>query len=205
MGLQIEAQCASLNSVAINAIPDKTTFNSSKEKRMPKIIKPGKFKNDMNAYILQGLFWETQIYARNDRCLYTFAHEDIELDDGRKLKSITKAYLDMSDPTEYEFACLYFDNWEHWLQIANSSGCADWVDRMRSELAVKLRSEAIKRIITHSSDEKGFQAAKWLAEKGWSKKAGRPSKAKRTADIKEDKEINAAVKQDAANAGISVQ
>ena len=168
-------------------------------------MKENKFKNAVGAHILQGLFWETQIHARNDRCIYTFANEDLELEDGRILKSITKAYLDENDPTEYTFANKYFDCWDHWQKIVNSSGCAEWVDKMRNELTVKIRSEAIKEIIEQAQSDKGYQAAKWLAEKGWIKKSGRPSKTKRKQEIKEDQEVHKAVAQDAKNAGISVQ
>jgi len=170
---------------------------------MPKIKKENKFKNDAGAYILSGLFWETQVHARQDYCIYTFNNEDIELEDGRVLKSITKAYMDIADPTEYEFAIKYFDSWGHWNMIANSAGCREWIEKLRNELTVKLRSDAIKRIISHSEDDKGFQAAKWLADKGWDKKMGRPNKAQRKQQAKEDEDVHAAVAKDLENARIA--
>lgn len=41
------------------------------------------------------------------------------------------------------------------------------VDKWREELEVALRSEGVLSIVTAS--EENFQAAKWLADKGWSK------------------------------------
>ena len=45
------------------------------------------------------------------------------------------------------------------------------------ELDLKIRSQALRDIIDMSADDKGFQAAKYLADKGWDKgSVGRPKK-----------------------------
>jgi hypothetical protein len=50
-------------------------------------------------------------------------------------------------------------------------------EEWREELELRLRAQGIRAIIDQSLDDKGFQAAKYLAEKGWDKRtAGRPSK-----------------------------
>ena len=163
-----------------------------------------KFKNDRNAYITQGLFYETCVPYRKHLAMYTFMHHDIEVD-GKKYKSIFKAYLDCGDPTEYDFAVKYFDCWDHWQRICESSGCAEWIAKMRSELSIKLRSEAIKRIISHSEDEKGFQAAKYIADKKWENRGrGRKKKQQEDLDFSEERQISAEVMEDAKTAGIQI-
>ena len=44
-------------------------------------------------------------------------------------------------------------------------------------MEVSIRSAAIQDIMEESTKDKGFQAAKWLADRGWEKRSpGRPSK-----------------------------
>ena len=67
------------------------------------------------------------------------------------------------------------------------------VEQWRMELELKLRSQAVMDIRDLSSGEKGFQAAKWLADRGWDKRtAGRPS----NADIERETKIQANIAEE---------
>lgn len=87
-------------------------------------------------------------------------------------------YLEARDPLEYDFVqrSRFVENWAHWNFILASPYCRPDVNKWRDELELKLRSEALQEIIKQSKTEKGFQAQKFLLEKGWDTKRGRPSK-----------------------------
>ncbi len=58
----------------------------------------------------------------------------------------------------------------------------------RDELDVRIKAKGIKAIILHSLDDdpKGLQAAKYLVEKGYAPKRGRPSKEEVERELKVD-------------------
>ena len=88
-------------------------------------------------------------------------------------------YLESMDPTEYTAATKIVGNWDHWQALLKSPPIMEHINKWRDELEIKIRSESIKQAIKIAGGDKGFQAAKWLADKGWEPKvAGRPSKAK---------------------------
>ncbi len=134
----------------------------------------------------QALFLET-VYER-DKAIWTFDDEDKEYE-GKTYYSLRKYYLDIADPTEYQFAIQCTLGWDHWNRILDNKMIRKEIDKWREELEVALRSEGIQAIIDATASDGGnFQAAKWLADKGWDKKSvGRPSKSdmdrqKRVAD-----------------------
>ena len=99
-------------------------------------------------------------------------------------KALKEEYLEARDPTEYLFAVNSKvmdggkpgDKWKHWKMICKSPSCKADVAQWREELAIKIKAEAIRDIHRASKEDKGFQAAKYMAEKGWTTKRGRPSK-----------------------------
>ena len=100
------------------------------------------------------------------------------------MKSLRSYYLDIADPTEYQFAKECTLGWDHWKRLTENKMIRSEVDKWREELEVALRSEGVLSIVTAS--EENFQAAKWLADKGWSKNSpGRPSKS----DIEREKRV----------------
>lgn len=100
---------------------------------------------------------------------------------GKVYPSLKRLFLAMDDPTEYEFATKYLLSWNHWKRITENKQLAPYVAEWRDELELKLRSRAIRDIQALCESENGnYQAAKFLADKGWDKRqAGRPSKAER--------------------------
>jgi hypothetical protein len=128
-------------------------------------------------FITQALFLEPFYDQRF--ATYTFKDWDHEYK-GKVYPSIKRLYLEMEDVTEYLFATTYFMGWKHWRRLQGNKILKSHFDDWREELEIKLRGQAIRDIIgiTADNSQGSFQAAKWLADKGWDKRtAGRPNKA----------------------------
>lgn len=122
--------------------------------------------------LTQSLFLEL---GYNDAAIYTLKDEDFTYE-GKRMPSIKRLYLEMADPTEYEFAVACFLNWNHWQRITENKACLKYITQWREELEVKLRSQAVKMNIA-AAKSGSYQAAKWIADRGWQTRgAGRPSK-----------------------------
>ena len=123
-------------------------------------------------HITQSLFLEVGYDTRY--AIFTMGESDHEYK-GKTYLSLKRLYLEMEDVAEYEFATTYFLSWSHWQRITKNKSLVNLVEDMREELELKLRARAIKEII---SNDNSFQATKWIADKGWGKRAtGRPKKA----------------------------
>ena len=113
--------------------------------------------------------------------------------------SMKEMYLEIADPTEYEFATQVLGSWEHWQKLCQCSWFAPHRTLWQAELEDKLRSEgvAIMREIAQSGNKGAAAAAKWLAEKGFNKEVGMRSPSKRGRPSKEEvaAERKAAVKE----------
>jgi hypothetical protein len=132
-----------------------------------------KMKDKMHRPLTQGLFLETQY---GPFAYYTLKDEDYEKD-GVLYKSLKKLYLDIRDPIEYEFARTYLLGWDHWRRICANKQLKKEVDKWRYELELLIRSEAIAMIQDLAERDSSFQAAKFLADRGWEKNGrGRPRK-----------------------------
>lgn len=135
--------------------------------------------------LTQTLFLET---TYDDRAVYTLKDIDHEWN-GRVLPSMRRLYLEVGDPTEYQFATKYLLGWKHWLRICENKALRKHVDDWRFELEVKLRSMGVAQSIKQAKGGT-WQAAKWLADRGWDQRgAGRPSKE----DIEHEKKVRAAI------------
>ena len=118
--------------------------------------------------------------------------------------SLKDIYLEVADPTEYDFALQAFGSWEAWQRLGGPDG-PPWfqpiIEAWRRELEVKLRREAFLAMREMAKGK--TDAAKWLAEGGWDKRrAGRPSKeeVKRERAIQAD--ISAGYEEDARRLGL---
>lgn len=131
--------------------------------------------DEMGRYITQSLFLEINY---TDHAVYTLKDSDHEYN-GKILPSIKRLYLEMEDVTEYEFANTYFCGWRHWQRLLENKAIRKHIDDWREELEFKLRAKGIKKIIESvKNPQNAMQAAKWLADRGWSTRAaGRPTKA----------------------------
>lgn len=148
-----------------------------------------KFKDEKGRYIVQGLFLEDR-YNPN-LAVYTFDGEDKEYK-GKLFPSLKKLYLEEGDIEEYVFATKYLYDWAHWKRMCNNAVVSRHIEQWREELELSLRSEAIGTLVHLALNEDSYQAAKWLADKGWLKNSrGRPSKEEVDGELKRRAEIEA--------------
>lgn len=130
-------------------------------------------KDAMNRPLTQGLFLELNY---GDFAYYTLKDDDYEYK-GKLYKSLKKLYLESRDPTEYDFATKYLLGWEHWRRICANAALRKEIVKWREELELAIRSQAIAIIQDIAERDDNFQAAKFLADRGWEKNGrGRPSK-----------------------------
>lgn len=140
--------------------------------------------------LTQSLFLEI---GYSDFAVYTLK-DNTHVYNGKEYPSIKQLYLELADPTEYEFANKYFLGWRHWLRIAENKQIKSHILEWREELEYKLRSEAVKHMI-NSAKTGNYQASKWLVDRGWmTRPAGRPTKA----DIDSEKAFQARVNDEYA-------
>ena len=105
---------------------------------------------------------------------------------------------------EYDFALEVLGSWEHWTKLCNAFQVRDHVQSWREELEIKTRANAIKSVIKTSNDGSaaGATAAKWLAEKGYAPKRGRPSKAERLGNLKQEERLHKEIQDDMERIGL---
>lgn len=142
-------------------------------------------RDSMGKMRTQSLFLEL---GYGTEACFTLKDEDHE-HNGRVYPSLKRLYLECSDPTEYSFAKEHLLGWSHWQRMCENKVIFRHIQEWRDELEVKLRSQAIMDAISEA--RKGhFQAAKWVADRGWSTRgAGRPSKA----DVEHEKKVQARI------------
>lgn len=141
------------------------------------------FKNASGAHLLKPIFFEYDD-AEHLQSVYTLKDYDHEYN-GKSYPSLRKLYVEMEDPTEYEFACKYLDGWTHWKKLSTASFFKPYLKEWREELEVRLRAQALNRMkVRATSDTKdSMQADKILLVGGWKtpeekERVGRPSKQK---------------------------
>lgn len=154
----------------------------------------------MGRFLTQGLFYETRTEGYSP--LFTLKDYDHKVNDTTYI-SLKRIYLEIADPTEYQFAIEVFGNWNHWLAITNSGILMEYITKWREELEVKLASQAIRAMINTASTEgsKGTTAAKYVAERGWSTTSKANKKADRDSKHIEE-QIHSSVKDDLVRLGI---
>lgn len=132
-----------------------------------------KLQDIMGKPLTQSLFLE--IGYNTEFAVYTLKDEDHEYQN-KIYPSLKKLYIEMGDPTEYEFANTYLLGWRHWKRLCANKVIRTHIEEWREELELKLRCQGVKATIKAASDG-SFHAAKWLADRGWeSRGAGRPTK-----------------------------
>ena len=142
-------------------------------------------KDTMGRPLTQSMFYEYK-YAVTPEVQFTLGEEHKILED-RVLWSLKTLYLDMEDITEYEFARKYLLSWPHWQRLQQNKLISPHVNQWREELEYKIRASSINEIINQALTGDSFQAAKWLAERGWDKRSpGRPSKQEVQKQIAQD-------------------
>lgn len=131
-----------------------------------------------NSRYTKALFLE-ESYDDRSTVLYTL--KDVDHDG---YPSLYRKYLEMGDLTEITFARTYFDGWEHWQMICESSWFKPFISRWRRELELTMRAKALAAVleVANTPDHKSsYEANKWLLGGYWKdpdtkNKQGRPSK-----------------------------
>lgn len=128
----------------------------------------------MGRPLTQSLFLEI---GYSQFAVYTLKEYDYPYK-GKHYPSLKKLYLSEEDPTEYVFAEKHLLGWQHWKKLQGNAQIMRHIQEWREELELKIRSQAIRDMMNLCASESGnFSAAKFLADRGWDKKAvGRPSK-----------------------------
>ena len=120
---------------------------------------------------------------------------------GRILPSLRRLYMEANDPTEYTIAHEVFGSWKQWKRLCKNKIIGEYIQELRDELEVRLRSDAIKAMVDTATLEgaKGTTAAKYIAERGWNKrKAGAPSKEEKNRELKIQDGISDEIQEDMA-------
>lgn len=118
--------------------------------------------------------------------------------------SLKDIYLEIADPTEYDFALRALGSWEAWQRLSGPDG-PEWfrpyVTAWRDELEVKLRREAflhMRELAKNKTD-----AAKWIAEGKWeTRRAGRPSKEEQQRELRKATSVHKGYEDDAVRLGL---
>lgn len=132
-----------------------------------------KFKDEKGRYIVQGLFLEDRY--NTELSVFTFDGEDKDYK-GKVYPSLKRLYLEHGDPKEYSFARKYLYDWDHWQRLCRNKLIAEHIKKWREELELSLVSEGVATLIDLAINDKSYQAAKYLADRGWDKsERGRPS------------------------------
>jgi hypothetical protein len=133
-----------------------------------------KYKDEHGRYIVQGLFLEDRYNP--EMSVFTFDGEDKNYK-GKIFPSLKRLYLEHGDPKEYSFARKYLYDWNHWQRLCKNSVIKKHIEEWRNELELSLVSEGVSALIDLALNEKSYQAAKYLADRGWDRgDRGRPSK-----------------------------
>jgi hypothetical protein len=144
-----------------------------------------KFKGTNGKWKTVSLFLEHE-YDPTE-AIFTFKDDHHEVN-GKTFLSARKLFAGLGDPTGYQFSQEYLGGYSHWKAICNSPKIAPHVADWQEELEVRLRSTAIRTVVSDSLSESrsSVASAKWLSDKGWleKRKAGAPSKVDKVRELK---------------------
>ena len=151
------------------------------------MIDKNKLVDTMGRPLTQSLFLEI---GYSDYAVYTLKEYDHQYND-KTYPSLKKLYLQEEDPTEYVFAEKHLLGWQHWKRLCENKLIAKHIDEWREELELKIRSQAVRDMQSLCASENGnYSAAKFLADRGWEKRAaGRPSKAEKERHLRVEEKI----------------
>lgn len=156
-----------------------------------------RFRAGNGNFLTRGLFYET---VGGDKSTVLYTLKDF---DHHNYPSLSRLYIEESDPTEYLFAKKHLDSWAHWEDLLGNTWFEEYITRWRRELEVKIKAQALVRIFDagRSPDTKtAFAANKYLLEGRWTpsetKKVGRPTKEAIAAEAQRLASINDKIKQD---------
>lgn len=146
-----------------------------------------KLKDKMGRPLTQSLFLECGY--NTEFAVYTLGDTDKEYE-GKVYPSLKRLFLEEEDVTGYLFANKYLLGWKHWQRLKANQVLLRHIEEWEAEIEIRLKALGIKGIIDVAASDTGFQANRWLAERGWvQRSAGRPSKEELDRSIDEDKRL----------------
>ena len=117
-------------------------------------------------------------------------------------------FLDVGDPTGYQWAMQYLGNYNHWVRLMKTTWFPEAVKVWKEHLALKLQSDAVWKIkeIASGESSQALAAAKYVAEAGWVPKAarGRPKQEEIDKELKQLTQASQATDDDAVRIGLKV-
>jgi len=133
-----------------------------------------KFKDSLNRWVTISLFEETAV--NKDFVI-------MSLEDARRV------YVEMGDPTGYNFSTEYLGGYRHWKAIMASPKLSEIIEEWNEEIEIKMQAEGLLRI-SAIAKEGHYQANKLLADRGWVQRApGRPTKEEVEKNINRDRKL----------------
>lgn len=171
---------------------------------LTKLTKPPYRSPTSNKRYTTALFWErviaTPIDSRTIEPVFTLYEDKPGLINARK------TFVELGDPTGYQWAVLYLGDWSHWEELWKASWFREAVEVWRNELRMKQQAEAIKtisKIAANPEDKQSLSAAKYLAEQAWTKgQRGRPSKSEVQGNLKKAIEAMSVEDEDLKRIGL---
>lgn len=136
------------------------------------------YKSTTGRYLTESLFYETSRGTASSDPVFTLKDED-----HKGHVSMKRLYLEIGDPSEFEFAKRVLGSWQHWQLLTGLSWFKPHVQEWRDELMSQLRSKAAAAAIEILADPEAnastkMQASRYITSRGWEDQPtkGRPTK-----------------------------
>lgn len=200
----------------MSLLPKRPNSNAGRKPKAKPIVAEKKEPGCKSKNVTNNPMKDNKGVWRTDSLFFEFKHDDLPYhwtihdrdreEDGIVYPSMKLIYMsyDHIPHHEYQFAMNVLGSWDHWLRMCQSSRVGQHIAIWREELDVKIKAMAVKEIMSLAKGEgaAAANAAKWLAEKGYSPKRGRPSKEERDGYLKQEERVHNAVDEDMARLGL---
>jgi hypothetical protein len=133
--------------------------------------------------------------ARRDKYPSAFTLKEF---DYKGLPSMRQLFLKYEDPVGYFFAKEVLGSYEHWKVLCATPWFKEHLDDWLMELEAQRLAEGIRKAgeIAQGDGAAALNASKYLAEKGWEPKKGRPRKVDVERETKKQASVASAVEED---------
>lgn len=167
------------------------------------------YKAGNGQWLTKALFFEN--YRRSISSAYYLPVFCLKHDwDSRRSQLIEfhSTFLEERDPTGYRWAQKYLGSYEPFKQMRNAPWFKDFFENeVLPDLHELMKSEALAKvrdIMENGSDGQALAAAKYIAEEGWKKKRGRPTKAEVEGEIRRKARLTSDEEDDLKRIGLVV-
>lgn len=115
-------------------------------------------------------------------------------------------FVELRDPTGYQWAMKYLGSYEHWSVLSQTNWFKPELEKWIEEIETIFTAEAIQKVreIASGDSAQSLPAAKYMAERGWEKTRGRPSKSEMNKELKKHVERITEHDEDAKRIGLKV-